>query len=137
MFSEVGEGAKEANVGIFQRKRNPTDAMDEMVSYWKRLATPELIQETNGKSSNCAFYLLKHVAQHWVNQLELMNTTIGRAEWLSDDYQVQINDNLSRQKWKTDLLKIIEIARDINYMRRYLNHFWRDMYLNLERLGVQ
>ncbi|CAN9451148.1 unnamed protein product [Alternaria alternata] len=137
MFSEVGMGAKEANVGIFQKRRNLTSAMDEMVFYWTKLATPELIQETNKKSSNSAFYLLKHVAQHWVNQLELMNTTIARAEWFSDDYQAQIDDNLSRQKWKNDLLKINEIAKDINYMRRHLNHFWRAMYLNLERLGVQ
>ncbi|CAN9223541.1 unnamed protein product [Alternaria alternata] len=137
MFSEVGMEAKEANVGIFQKRRNLTSAMDEMVFYWTKLATPELIQETNKKSSNSAFYLLKHVAQHWVNQLELMNTTIARAEWFSDDYQAQIDDNLSRQKWKNDLLKINEIAKDINYMRRHLNHFWRAMYLNLERLGVQ
>jgi Mg2+ and Co2+ transporter CorA len=137
IFSEVGMGAKEANVGIFQRRRNLTSAMDEMVFYWTKLATPELIQETKKKSSNSAFYLLKHVAQHWVNQLELMNTTIARAEWFSDDYQAQIDDNLSRQKWKNDLLKINEIAKDINYMRRHLNHFWRAMYLNLERLGVQ
>ncbi|KAL1798218.1 hypothetical protein ACET3X_002255 [Alternaria dauci] len=137
MFSEVGMGAKEANVGLFQRRRNLTSAMDEMVFYWTKLAAPELIQETIDKSSNSAFYLLKHVAQHWVNQLELMNTTIARAEWFSDDYQAQIDDNLSRQKWKNDLLKINEIAKDINYMRRHLNHFWRAMYLNLERLGVQ
>ncbi|KAI4650657.1 hypothetical protein J4E93_003014 [Alternaria ventricosa] len=122
---------------VFREKRNLTSAMDEMVFYWTKLATPELIQETNEKSSNAAYYLLKHVAQHWVNQLELMNTTIARGEWFSDDYQAQIDDNLSKQKWKADLLKINEIAKDINYMRRHLNHFWRAMYLNLERLGVQ
>ncbi|CAN9191651.1 unnamed protein product [Alternaria alternata] len=137
MFSEVGMRAKEANVGIFQKRRNLTSAMDEMVFYWTKLATPDLIKKTNEKSSNSAFYLLKHVAQHWVNQLELMNTTIARAEWFSDDYQAKIDDNLSKQKWKNDLLKINEIAKDINYMRRHLNHFWRAMYLNLERLGVQ
>ncbi|KAI4618922.1 hypothetical protein J4E83_005873 [Alternaria metachromatica] len=137
MFSEVGLGTKEVNFPVFREKRNLTSAMDEMVFYWTKLATPELIQETNEKSSNAAYYLLKHVAQHWVNQLELMNTTIARGEWFSDDYQAQIDDNLSKQKWKEDLLKINEIAKDINYMRRHLNHFWRAMYLNLERLGVQ
>ena len=137
MFSEVGLGTKEVNFPVFREKRNLTSAMDEMVFYWTKLATPELIQETNEKSSNAAYYLLKHVAQHWVNQLELMNTTIARGEWFSDDYQAQIDDNLSKQKWKLDLLKINEIAKDINYMRRHLNHFWRAMYLNLERLGVQ
>ncbi|KAI4918960.1 hypothetical protein J4E85_009750 [Alternaria conjuncta] len=117
MFSEVGLGTKEVNFPVFREKRNLTSAMDEMVFYWTKLATPELIQETNEKSSNAAYYLLKHVAQHWVNQLELMNTTIARGEWFSDDYQAQIDDNLSKQKWKLDLLKINEIAKDINYMR--------------------
>jgi len=137
MFSQVGIGAKEANLKIFQDKRNPASPLDEMVFYWTRLATPELVKETNKKSSNAAYYLLKHVAQHWVNHLELMNTTIARAEWFSDDYQAQVDDKLTRQMWKADLLKINSIAKDINYMRRHLNHFWRAMYLNLERLGVQ
>jgi Mg2+ and Co2+ transporter CorA len=137
MFSQVGIGAKEENMQTFRTKRNLTSAMDEMVFCWAKLASPDLIQETNEKSSNAAYYLLKHIAQHWVNQLEIMNTTIAKAEWFADDYQAQIDDNLSRQKWKTDLLKINEIAKDINYMRRHLNHFWRAMFLNLERLGVQ
>jgi hypothetical protein len=111
MFSQVGIGAKEAHVKIFQDKRNPGSPMDEMVFYWTRVATPELVRETNNKSSNAAYYLLKHVAQHWVNQLELINTTIARAEWFSDDYQAQVDDKLTRQRWKADLLKINEIAK--------------------------
>lgn len=137
MFSQVGIGAKEENVQTFRPKRNLTSAMDEMVFCWTKLAASDLLKETKEKSSNAAYYLLKHIAQHWVNQLEIMNTTIAKAEWFSDDYQAQIDDNLRRQKWKADLLKINEIAKDINYMRRHLNHFWRAMYLNLERLGVQ
>ena len=137
VFSQVGIGAKETNIRNFRTRRNLNSAMDEMVFYWTKLATPELLKETQEKSSNAAFYLLKHVAQHWVNQLEITNTTISKAEWFSDDYQADIDNNLSRQKWKTDLVKINMIAKDINYMRRHLNHFWRAMYLNLERLGVQ
>jgi Mg2+ and Co2+ transporter CorA len=137
MFSEVGLGTEEMNLPIFQEKRNLTSALGEMVFYWTKVAKPDLIQQTNQKSSNAAYFLLKHVAQHWVNQLELMNTTIARGEWFSDDYQAQIDNTLSRKKWKDDLKKINEIAKDINYMRRHLNHFWRAMYLNLERLGVQ
>jgi hypothetical protein len=137
MFSQIGIGAKEANIKIFQDKRNHGSALDEMVFYWTKLAPPSLLKETSDKSSNAAYYLLKHVAQHWINHLELMNTTISKAEWFSDDYQAQIDDKLSRQKWKAELLKINNIAKDINYMRRHLNHFWRAMYLNLERLGVQ
>lgn len=137
LFSQVGIGACESNIERFKNKRNLSSPMDEMVFYWTQLASPELIAHTNVMSSNAAYYLLKHVAQHWVNHLELMNTTIAKAEWFSDDYQASIDDNLSRQQWKSDLVKINNIAKDINYMRRHLNHFWRAMYLNLERLGIQ
>lgn len=137
MFSQVGIGAQEANIQKFKKKRNLVSPLDEMIFYWTSIATPELIKHTNMKSSNSAYYLLKHIAQHWVHQLELINTTITKGEWFSDDYQAQIDDNLSLQKWKAGLIKINEIAKDINYMRRHLNHFWRSMVLNLERLGVQ
>ncbi|KAI4703869.1 hypothetical protein J4E81_000933 [Alternaria sp. BMP 2799] len=137
MSSGVGLGPYEENYLFFQRKRNLPSVMDEMVFYWTKLATPDLIQQTNEKSSNAAYYLLKKVAQHWVNQLELINTTIARAEWFADDYQAKFDDNLSKQKWKAEILKIDEITKDINPMRRHLNHFWRAMYLNLECLGVQ
>lgn len=137
LFSQVGIGACQTAIQRFKAKRNLSSPMNEMVFYWTQLASPELIEHTNKMSSNAAYYLLKHVAQHWVNQLELMNTTIAKAEWFSDDYQASIDDNLSRQKWKSDLVKINNISKDINYMRRHLNHFWRAMYLNLERLGIQ
>jgi Mg2+ and Co2+ transporter CorA len=137
MFSQVGIVAQEDNVQSLRNRRNLVSALDEMVFYWTKVASEDLIKQTNEKSSNAAYYLLKHVAQHWVHQLELMNTTIAKAEWFSDDYQAKIDGELSRQKWKDDLLKVNEIAKDINYMRRHLNHFWRAMFLNLERLGVQ
>jgi Mg2+ and Co2+ transporter CorA len=137
MFSHVGIGAQEANIPTFRAKRNLVSPLDEMVFYWTKIATPELINQTNEQSSNAAYYLLKHVAQHWVNQLELVNTTIAKGEWLSDDYQAKIDDGLSSKKWKAELIKVNEISKDINYMRRHLNHFWRSMVLNLERLGVQ
>lgn len=137
MFTEIGIGAKEANIQLFSDRRNLVSPLDEMVFYWTKLATRDLIHHTNKKSSNAAYYLLKHIAQHWVNQLELINTTVARGEWFSDDYQAQIDDNLSQARWKADLIKINEIGKDINYMRRHLNHFWRAMILNLERLGVQ
>lgn len=137
LFSQVGIGACESNIERFKNKRDLSSPLDEMVFYWTQLASPELIAHTNEMSSNASYYLLKHIAQHWVNHLELMNTTIAKAEWFSDDYQASIDDNLSRQQWKSDLVKINNIAKDINYMRRHLNHFWRAMYLNLERLGIQ
>ncbi|KAH7089091.1 hypothetical protein FB567DRAFT_324496 [Paraphoma chrysanthemicola] len=137
MFSHFPIRAQEANIKVFQERRNRGSPLDDMVFYWTKLASPDLIKQTHDKSSNAAYYLLKHVAQHWINQLEMMNTTIAKAEWFSDDYQAHIDGSLSRQKWKADLIKINQIAKDINYMRRHLNHFWRAMILNLERLGVQ
>jgi CorA-like Mg2+ transporter protein len=136
-LSHVGVGAREADVQEFKAKRNLVSPLDEMVFYWTKIATPELINQTKEQSSNAAYYLLKHVAQHWVSQLELINTTISKGEWLSDDYQAKIDDNLSLKKWKDELIKVNNISKDINYMRRHLNHFWRSMVLNLERLGVQ
>jgi hypothetical protein len=137
MFSQVGIGSQESKISIFKSKRNLNSALDEMVFYWTRLATPQLISHTNAYSSNASYYLLKHIAQHWINHLELMNTTIAKAEWFSDDYAARIDDNLSRATWKSDLMHITEISQDINYMRRHFNHFWRAMVLNLERLGIQ
>src|SRR6266480_755330 len=60
MFSQVGIGAQEANKKKFQDKRDLVSPLDEMVFYWTKLATPELIKQTNTKSSNAAYYLLKH-----------------------------------------------------------------------------
>jgi len=137
IFSHVGIGEEEGNKDIFKRAHNLTSPFDEMVYYWTKIATPELIGQTYSNSSNAAYYLLKNVAQHWVHQLELINSTIAKGEWFSDDYQARIDSTTSVWKWKTDLINVAEISKDINYMRRHLNHFWRAMILNLERLGVQ
>ncbi len=137
MFSQIGIGAKEAEREKFRAKRDLVSPLDEMVFYWTKVATVKLIKHTNENSGNAAYYLLKHVAQHWVNQLELISTTIAKGEWFADDYQASIDDSLSLQKWKEDLKKINQISEDINYMRRHLNHFWSAIVLNLERLSVQ
>ncbi|KIW06514.1 uncharacterized protein PV09_02947 [Verruconis gallopava] len=136
-LAQVGVGALDKDVGYLKRKRDLVSPLDEMVFYWTKVAPESLIKKAQAQSSNTAFYLLKHIAQHWVNQLELINTTMAKAEWFSDDYQAKIEDDLSLQKWKADLKDINYIAKDINYMRRHLNHFWRAMILNLERVGVQ
>ncbi|KAK0732156.1 hypothetical protein B0H67DRAFT_525736 [Lasiosphaeris hirsuta] len=119
------------------QERNLVSPLDELVYHWTRLAPKDLIAETNKKSSNAAYYLVKHVAQHWVNLLELINCTVAKGEYFSDDYQAKIDDTLSGQEWKAELIRINQITNDINYMRRQMNHFWRAMMLNLERLGVQ
>jgi hypothetical protein len=135
-FSQIGIGAQPNVLEFLKKDRDLVCPLEEMVFYWTNVASKSLIQSTRTKSSNTTYYLLKHIAQHWVNQLELINTTISKGEWFSDDYQAKIDDNLSLQKWKQDLKDVNSIARDINYMRRHLNHFWRAIVLNLERMGV-
>ncbi|KAK3353839.1 hypothetical protein B0T25DRAFT_221753 [Lasiosphaeria hispida] len=135
-FSQSSSGARD-QIKSFQERRNLVSPLDELVFHWTRLAPKDLIAETSKKSSNAAYYLLKHVAQHWMNQLELINCTVAKGEYFSDDYQAKIDDTLSGQEWKAELTSINEITKDINYMRRQMNHLWRAMMLNLERLGVQ
>lgn len=81
--------------------------------------------------------MLIHIAQHWTDQLELINCTVAKAEYLSDDCQATINDDLSQSQWKPELIQMNQITKDINYLRRHVNHFWRTIVLNVERLGVQ
>ncbi|QDS77149.1 hypothetical protein FKW77_001366 [Venturia effusa] len=121
----------------FSEQRDLASPFDEQVFYWTKVASKNLIRQTIKQSSNSAYYLLKHVAQHWTNQLELINCTVAQGEYLSDDYQATIDENLSQRQWKADLNQVNSINKDINYMRRQMNHFWRAMVLNLERLGVQ
>jgi hypothetical protein len=121
----------------FKAKRDLTSPLDEMVFYWTHVAPKNLIEEAKSKSSNASYYLLKHIAQHWIHQLELINCTVAKGEYLSDDYQATIDDNLSQHQWKADLIKVNDITKDINYMRRQMNHFWRAIVMNLERLGIQ
>jgi hypothetical protein len=117
--------------------RDLTSLLDEQVFYWTRIASTDLVQETKSQSSNVTHFLLKQVAQHWIHQLELINCTVAKGEYLSDDYQATIDDNLSVQQWKADLIRVNDITKDINYIRRQMNHFWRATILNLERLGIQ
>ncbi|PMD19704.1 hypothetical protein NA56DRAFT_647009 [Hyaloscypha hepaticicola] len=135
-FSQISDQAQ-TQMANLQAQRDLASPLDEQVFYWTKVASKDLIQKTNKQSSNAAYYLLKHIAQHWTNQLELINCTIAKGEYLSDDYQATIGDNLSQQQWKSDLIQVNQVTKDINYMRRQMNHFWRAMILNLERLGVQ
>lgn len=136
LFSHINDEAQHQMMH-FSEQRDLASPLDEQVFYWTKIASKNLVQKTIKQSSNSAYYLLKHVAQHWTNQLELINCTVARGEYLSDDYQATIDDNLSQQQWKADLIQVNLITKDLNYMRRQMNHFWRAMILNLERLGVQ
>jgi hypothetical protein len=136
LFPQMSSEAQD-EILKFQTKRDLTSALDEMMFYWTKIASKDLISKTNKESSNAAYYLLKHIAQHWINQLELINCTLAKGEYLSDDFQAKIDDTLSGAEWKADLLQINDINNDINYMRRQMNYFWRVTVLNLERLGIQ
>jgi hypothetical protein len=136
LFSHISNEAQN-QIQEFQAERDLASPLDEQILYWTKIASKSLINETYDQSSNAAYYLLKHVAQHWTNQLELINSTVARGEYLSDDYQATINDDMSHRQWKNDLIQVNLISRDINYMRRQMNHFWRTMILNLERLDIQ
>ena len=121
----------------FQQERDRASPLDEQVFYWTKMASPDLIGKANLDSSNTTYYLLKHIAQHWTSQLELINCTTAMGEYFSDDCQVELDDSLRGRKWKDALKTVSSITKDINYMRRQMNHFWRAMVYNLERLGVQ
>lgn len=121
----------------FHQPHHRASPFDEQVFYWTMIASRDLIAKTHTYACNAAYFLLKHMAQHWVNQLELVNCTVAVAEWFSDDHQAKTDDTLDGSKWRSDLDKVNKCAMDINYTRRQRNHFWRAMVLNLERLGVQ
>lgn len=136
IFSQVSPGVQH-EIASYQERRDLASPFDELVFYWTKVASGDLIEQTKTHSSNTAYFLLKHIAQNWTNQLELINTTIAKGEYFSDDYQAKIDNTLTGSQWKTDLLKVNEVTKDINYMRRQMNHFWRAMILNLDRLGIQ
>lgn len=121
----------------FHDKRDMASPLDEQIFYWTKLAPSDLIIKTRERSSNCGYYLLKQLAQHWVSQLELINCTLAKGEYLSDDFQAKIDGVSTSLQWKAELEQINYINNDINYLRRQMNHFWRAMFLNLERLGFQ
>jgi Mg2+ and Co2+ transporter CorA len=131
--------SKEAKAQMenFTPERDLASPFDEQIFYWTKVASKDLVQKVNERSSNAAYYLLKHVAQHWTSQLELINYTIAMGEFLSDDYQATLKDDSSQQQWKKDLIQVTKIAKDINYLERQMHHFRRAMILNLERLGIQ
>lgn len=127
----------QSHLGHFHSKRDMASPLDEQVFYWTKLASSDLIEKARERSSNCAYFLLKQLAQHWVSQLELINCTLAKGEYLSDDFQAKIDAASTSLQWKSELEQINDINKDINYLRRQMNHFWRAMFLNLERLGVQ
>src|SRR4051794_13764016 len=66
LFSQISAEAQE-RMKMFQRQRDLASPLDELVFYWTKVASNDLIQKTSKVSSNAAYYLLKHIAQHWTN----------------------------------------------------------------------
>ena len=123
-----------------QESDDPLDEqgpLDELIFHWTQIAPKDLIKETNEKSCNAAYYLLKHIAQHWTNQLELINSTVAKGEYYSDDCHARVDYTLSGREWMSEFISITRMTDNIAYIRRQMNHFCRAMALNLERLGVQ
>jgi hypothetical protein len=139
LFSRVNSGAQD-QMEKFQTQRVLSSPLEELVFYWTIVASNSLIMKTNMNSSHTAYYFLKYVAQQWTSQLELINCTVAKGEYFSDDFQanqVDIGAILSGDQWKAAFLRVNGIIKDIKYMSRQMNHFWRPMVLNLERRGIQ
>jgi Mg2+ and Co2+ transporter CorA len=137
LFPHLRPEANDRIEHALHQKRDRESPLDELVFYWTKIASKELVAEACSNSSNTTHFLLKHIAQHWLSQLELMNCTIAMGEYFSDDCQVKLDDSLRGDKWRAHLHMVSRITKDINYMRRQTTHFWRAMVYNLERLGVQ
>lgn len=120
--------------------RNLTSPLDEIVYHWTHVATPESISAARICAADSANYLLKYVANQWVNQLELIACGVSESEYFADDHQATLDrvgdDNSERKAWKTRLGGIIETTEVINYQKRQLNNFVQAINLNLERLGI-
>lgn len=115
--------------------RNLNSPLDEMVFYWTKIASRDLISAACEHSVNSAHYLLKYIATYWTNHLELIACTVALSEYLADDHQAKVDSNRSANQWKEELEYISNATRDINHVRRQLNYFEQACVLNLERLG--
>lgn len=55
--------------------------------------------------------------------------------WYGDAATISVSE--LQHGGKADLIQVNHITKDINEMRGQMNHFWRVMVLNVERLGIQ
>lgn len=116
--------------------RNLSSPMDEIVYHWTKLADQDLITSARQQSVNAAHYLLKYLATLWMHQLDLVAFGIVQTQYFADDHEANINAETTRHDFKEELKVITETTKDMNYMKRQINHFERAMTLNLERLGI-
>lgn len=119
------------------RIRNMASPFDELVLYWAKFADQRLITQVHESPINSAYFLLKFIAQHWSNQLELIAYGVANSEWFADDHEAKMDISSTPIDWKQELGDISVATKDIQYMQRQMNHFERAITLNIERLGVQ
>ncbi|CAK3911373.1 hypothetical protein IQ06DRAFT_380387 [Lecanosticta acicola] len=116
--------------------RKLSSPLDEVVLHWTRVADPELISEARTHSVNSVHYLLKYIANLWVHQLDLVQSTIAQSEYFSEDYQASVDINTTSEEWRKKLREVLRATADINSLRRQMMHFDHHLTLNLERLGI-
>jgi hypothetical protein len=106
LLSHIGSGAQD-QMEKFQNQQDLASPLDGLIFYWTKVAPEDLIRDTYNESSNSTYYLLKHIAQQWTNQLELINCTVVKGEYISDDYQARIDDKISGLQWNAELIELI------------------------------
>ena len=118
------------------RYRNRSSVFDEILFSWTHIAEPDLITATNKHPVNATYFMTKHVGYHWINLLELVSFALAQCEYFADDNEATVDSHLSAYRWKRQLRKVTNTAKDINYFRRQMVHFENVLNLNLERLGI-
>ncbi|KAI9685017.1 MAG: hypothetical protein M1822_005409 [Bathelium mastoideum] len=121
---------------ILSNARNLSSLLDETVIHWTKIAKQDLILSARECSVNSAHYLLKYVANLWVHQLDLVQSTIAQSEYFSEDYQAKADLGTSSEEWRRTMLEVHDATTDMNHLRRQMLHFEHHMTLNLERLGI-
>ncbi|KAL9088062.1 MAG: hypothetical protein Q9165_006403 [Trypethelium subeluteriae] len=116
--------------------RNLSSLLDEMAFYWTELADQALITSAREHSVNTAHYLLKYVATFWTNQLDLIACGLAQSEYFADDHTATVEFGMSGNAWKKELIDMANTTKEMNYMKRQMNHFEQAMTLNMERLGL-
>ncbi|KAF2228483.1 hypothetical protein EV356DRAFT_437127, partial [Viridothelium virens] len=104
--------------------------------YWTELADQALITSAREHSVNTAHYLLKYAATLWTNQLELIACGIAQSEYFADDHTATVEFEMSGNVWRKELMEMANTTKEMNYMKRQMNHFEQAMTLNMERLGL-
>ena len=130
------ERLQTAGVIADEDQRDLTSPFDETIFYWKNLVTSEDIQSVQARSVNSATHLLKFIAYHWTNALELVSHTLAQSEYFSDDNPATRPKHMNPSEWRREFYKVINANDKINYFRRKMIYFEGNMELNLERLGT-